>query len=126
MARKLKTETNTPGMRKRIKAAWQEFKEAKPHGGADIFFEHGQHYVSCKDCGAQWSVNDAEGYGSIDGFSFEEIEGGDESCANTACTTCGEELYKDCFGKMRCETCDPPCPGCDDGGMGDDNDDEEE
>lgn len=29
---------------------------------------------------------------------------------------CGEPTYTDCFGRERCEVCDPPCPGCDDGG----------
>lgn len=32
------------------------------------------------------------------------------------CEECGEELYRDCFGELRCSICDEPCPGCDDGG----------
>lgn len=42
------------------------------------------------------------------------------------CEKCGEEMYQDCFGRPRCENCDPPCPGCFDGGGpggDDDNDD---
>jgi hypothetical protein len=30
---------------------------------------------------------------------------------------CGEPLDRDCSGNDRCPVCDPPCPGCDDGGM---------
>lgn len=37
---------------------------------------------------------------------------------------CGEEMYKDCNGNERCEQCQPPCPCCYDGGM--DNEEEEE
>jgi hypothetical protein len=38
------------------------------------------------------------------------------------CPECGEELYKDCFGNMRCLVCDPPCPGCVDEGPEEDED----
>jgi hypothetical protein len=38
---------------------------------------------------------------------------------------CGEEFSLDCYGNARCEICDPPCPCCDDGGFGFDEDDEE-
>src|ERR1039457_5192936 len=34
----------------------------------------------------------------------------------TPCSKCGEPLYHDCNGNLRCESCDPPCPLCDDGG----------
>lgn len=32
------------------------------------------------------------------------------------CGKCGSEIHNDCFGNPRCEDCDPPCPGCYDGG----------
>lgn len=42
-------------------------------------FDHGQWFVTCLDCGAQWSVNDAEGR---DGeyFQFDMITNGDDYC----------------------------------------------
>jgi len=42
-------------------------------------FEHGQWFVTCLSCGAQWSVNDAEGR---DGeyYQFDEVSSGDETC----------------------------------------------
>jgi hypothetical protein len=42
------------------------------------------------------------------------------------CEVCGELLYHDCMGDVRCEVCDPPCPYCDDGGYEVDEDDDEE
>ena len=39
----------------------------------------------------------------------------DQETASEKCS-CGEMLDKDCWGMPRCPTCDPPCPGCDDGG----------
>lgn len=41
------------------------------------------------------------------------------------CPKCGEEMYSDCVGMPRCETCDPPCPYCYDGGPLEDDDDEQ-
>jgi len=79
MARKLKTETNTPRMKARIEAAYR-VSNNDHHENAEVFFEHGQHYVRCSACGATWSVVDAEGGASIDGFDFELLEVGDESC----------------------------------------------
>lgn len=32
------------------------------------------------------------------------------------CGMCGQPVDNDCFGNPRCPTCDPPCPGCYDGG----------
>jgi hypothetical protein len=40
-------------------------------------FEHGQWWVTDLDTGAQWSVCDAEGPGSTDGFDFEQVTEGD-------------------------------------------------
>jgi hypothetical protein len=28
---------------------------------------------------------------------------------------CGERLYRDCFGRLRCILCNHPCPCCHDG-----------
>ena len=40
---------------------------------------------------------------------------------------CGELLDRDCFGHLRCPVCDPPCPGCyDGGGPGADDESEED
>lgn len=43
-------------------------------------FEHGQWWITCVPCGAQWSVNDASGPGSFAGFDFERVTHGDGSC----------------------------------------------
>ena len=42
-------------------------------------FEHGQWFITCLSCGAQWSVNDAEGR---DGeyYQFDQVTVGDEYC----------------------------------------------
>ena len=75
----LKTETNTPEMLERIKTAWKDFYWdyiLDEHVGV-VGYEHGQHQVTCP-CGAAWSVVDAEGPGTVDGFSFEVIDDGDE------------------------------------------------
>jgi len=42
-------------------------------------FEHGQWFITCLSCGAQWSVNDAEGK---DGeyYQFDQVSNGDEYC----------------------------------------------
>lgn len=34
--------------------------------------------------------------------------------AGQECGTCGDTLDKDCNGRVRCPTCDPPCPCCSD------------
>lgn len=41
---------------------------------------------------------------------------GDEA-NGSECPSCQAEMFQDCSGRMRCEECDPPCPGCYDGGM---------
>jgi hypothetical protein len=43
-------------------------------------YEHGQWWVVCNACGAQWSVVDAEGGDSVGGFDFEQVTQGDELC----------------------------------------------
>lgn len=79
--RKLRTEQNTPAMERRIMAAAIRFFHFPgPHHHIQVDFEHGHWWATCTDCGAQWSVVDAEGPGSFDGFSFERVSEGDESC----------------------------------------------
>lgn len=71
----LKTETNTSAMEKRIrKAARDRFNTALIHTD----FEHGQWWVTLRN-GSQWSVVDAEGYGTFGGFDFEQVTQGEES-----------------------------------------------
>ena len=41
-------------------------------------FEHGQWWVTELHTGAQWSVADAEGNPSVDGFDFEQVTPGEE------------------------------------------------
>ncbi len=77
----LNTEKNTPEMEQRILAAANAHDETLYHSGpltAD--FEHGQWWVSCLLCGAQWSACDAEGGPAVDGFDFECVTQGDDSC----------------------------------------------
>ena len=78
----LKSETNTPAIEKKILNAAVHYLHQGDHSlGFKHFqadFEHGQWFVTNLHTGAQWSVNDAEGPGSIDGFSFEMITEGNE------------------------------------------------
>ena len=46
--------------------------------GLSAVYEHGQWWVEHRPSGAQWSVVDAEGGGSVDGFDFEQVTQGDE------------------------------------------------
>lgn len=74
----LKTETNTRTMERRILTAARRslFPGRRPRLAAD--FEHGQWWVTNLDSGAQWSVVDAAGPGTVDGFDFEQITQGEE------------------------------------------------
>lgn len=74
----LKTETNTAAMERRVVSAAQDHPETWTHGLWDASFEHGQWWVTCGSCGAQWSVCDATGGQSVDGFDFERVSEGDE------------------------------------------------
>jgi hypothetical protein len=69
MSKKLKTETNTPAMDRRIAAA---FSESGIEAGDfyETVFEHDQWWVICEN-GAQYSVVDTTG--GIDGFDFEQV-----------------------------------------------------
>ncbi len=64
----LKTEQNNKRIEKRVRAAAKEFGNGSPN---DVFFEHGQWWVRWGP--KTFSVVDAEGPGSIDGFGFEEV-----------------------------------------------------
>lgn len=69
-------EANTPKVERIIRGAFEDSDEAKAHEDKpfETDFEHGQWFVTCRACGAQWSVNDAE----PGPFDFEEITAGDE------------------------------------------------
>ena len=69
----LKTETNTPTMERRVlRAARAILGRRRP---LIAFFEHGQWWVEDRNSGGQWSVVDASGGRSVDGFDFEEVAG---------------------------------------------------
>lgn len=82
---KLKTETRTEEMKQRIKHAFDArfshedecvfTADTNGYSRAEPVFEHDQWWVSC-DCGAQWSVHDAEGGDAVDGFGFEQVSEG--------------------------------------------------
>lgn len=78
----LKCETNTPEMRERIADAF-EVSDAHALAGfqdndfTNVVFEHGQWWVIASN-GASWSVVDACGGTSIDGFDFEQVSEGEE------------------------------------------------
>ncbi len=77
--KKLQTETNTPAMEKRVRAAARELLCLQ--GRIQTDFEHGQWWVTQLLTGAQWSVCDASGPGSSRGFCFEQVTQGDEEGA---------------------------------------------
>ncbi len=71
----LKTETNTPAMaRKVLRTAHQYFHTR----ALSVHFEHGQWWVIKIDTGAAWSVVDATGGSSLNGFDFEQVAEGEE------------------------------------------------
>ena len=70
----LKTETNTHEVAEEINTAFLIWNNV--HEVFSVDFEHGQHWVTCLRCGAQWSVVDTE----VGDFDFEEVTRGDETC----------------------------------------------
>lgn len=46
--------------------------------GLDCIFEHGQLWIVDNSSGAAWSVVDASGGNSVDGFDFEQVSQGEE------------------------------------------------
>ena len=76
----LKTETNTPKVDARVLAAFLASAYAFGDPATySTFFEHGQWWVENRDTGAQWSVVDAEGGSSVDGFDFERVTEGEDA-----------------------------------------------
>ena len=72
---KLKCEQHTPAMHKRVLAAYRArygVRKVQAH------YEHGQWWITQPSTGAAWSVCDAEGSGSTQGFCFEQVSQGDE------------------------------------------------
>jgi hypothetical protein len=87
---RLQTEQDTPKMERKVMSAAigllqlnpQETCSAKNydkgHHHLAVFFEHGQWWAMCNDCGAQWSAVDCEGGRSVEGFDFELVTKGEE------------------------------------------------
>jgi len=75
----LKTETDTPEMEQRVIDAFAASVHAKDPDEETYcaVFEHGQWWITCDQTGAQWSVVDAVGGDSVDGFSFEQVTEGE-------------------------------------------------
>lgn len=71
----LKTERNTKTMEKRVLKMARKMLGTR---NVSAFFEHGQWWVSNLKTGAQYSVVDAEGPNTIDGFDLEQVTDGDE------------------------------------------------
>ena len=70
----LNTERNTPAMGKRVAKAARKLLGVRK--GVNVHFEHGQWWVSIAGGrldGAQYSVVDAEGPDTVDGFDLEMI-----------------------------------------------------
>lgn len=75
----LKSEQNTERVMREIKKH-AKVKLGAIHSSRNCFFEHGQWWVECLLCGAQWSVADCQDMDGNDYFDFEEVTRGDESC----------------------------------------------
>jgi hypothetical protein len=66
----LKTEQNTSKMQKRVLASFRLWGD-DPRAETHAVFEHGHWWVIDTDNGGNWSVIDATGPGTVDGFDFE-------------------------------------------------------
>ena len=75
MATMLKTENPKTSERRIIRAAHAILGRRRP---LSAVYEHGQWWIEDRDSGAQWSVVDAEGGRSVDGFDFEQVTQGEE------------------------------------------------
>lgn len=73
---KLKTETNTPAIERRVLHAARLILRKR---NLSAFFEHGQWWVDHWPTGDQWSVVDAEGGSAVDGFYFEQVTKAEET-----------------------------------------------
>jgi hypothetical protein len=71
----LNAERNTKSMEKRVLKMARKMLGTR---NVSAFFEHGQWLVFNLKTGAQYSVVDAEGPNTIDGFDLEQISDGDE------------------------------------------------
>lgn len=112
---------NTPKMEKRILDAADASSEVGSLHSTSLTadFEHGRWFVTCLPCGAQWSVVDAVGGRSVDGFDFERITEGDGSCEEereeTECTACrawaktGRPCTAESHGECDCPKCQGLC-----------------
>lgn len=80
----LKTERNTPTMKAKVLKAFRKmhptsFGRSASNKSLEAFFEHGQWWIrttliySFKTVETTYSVVDAEGGRSVDGFDFEEL-----------------------------------------------------
>lgn len=69
---KLKTENPKNGLKAIIAFFEQKGIKRLKKKEYDYTFEHGQLWITHID-GAQWSVEDAEGPGTINGFDFEQV-----------------------------------------------------
>jgi hypothetical protein len=70
----LQTETNTPAMGARVLRAAKRILKTRT---ATAHFEHGQWWILLPS-GAAYSVVDAEGCGTVDGFDLEQVSQGEE------------------------------------------------
>lgn len=73
---KLKTEIDTPEMGKRVLAAWKVCIEGTGLRKHNVYFEHDHWWAFGKDIDGDehaYSVVDAVGGVSVDGFDFEEV-----------------------------------------------------
>ncbi len=77
----LKCETDTPEMGSRVADAFAAadlgLSEDCDHRDPEPVFEHGQWWINCAACGGQWAVHDAVGGDTVDGFTFEQVSGGE-------------------------------------------------
>lgn len=74
MARKLQCETETKAMERRVRGAFRKWSR---HRSFASCYEHGQWWIiesdTAKNDGRTYSVVDASGGDSVDGFGFEEV-----------------------------------------------------
>ena len=74
----LLTSRNEPEIDRRIKLAAHVLLDANRYTTLSTHFEHGHWWVLDRVTGAGWSVEDAEGPGSEDGFCFEMVCEGED------------------------------------------------
>lgn len=72
---RLKCKQNTTAVKEQVLKAFRARYGVRKIDG---FYEHGQWWINDRRNGAQWSVCDAEGYGSTNGFCFEQVTNGDD------------------------------------------------